>query len=170
MECNRKNVFELADKFWSGESSMEEEAALSKFISSDECPEELEGLAAYFAVLEEDGSLELGSDFDDQIMAEIDKKKKPVFSLNPNWKFYAAAAVIALVFGFYFFGQGGEDSPLAEETPVSTEYTQQEIDEAFEQTKSAMLLISNKINQGRQHTVHIRKMDSATMLFKGSEK
>ena len=101
-----KYINQLLDRYWKGETSLEEEEILRAFFSQDELPAELKPYQALFSYEMGEAKQEaLGDDFDQKMMAMIEDEytKKPnkakVVSLTERLKpLFKAAAVVAIVF------------------------------------------------------------------------
>ena len=100
-----KYINQLLDRYWKGETSLEEEEILRAFFSQDELPAELKPYQALFSYEMGEAKQEaLGDDFDQKMMAMIEDEytKKPnkakVISLTERLKpLFKAAAVVAIV-------------------------------------------------------------------------
>ena len=155
MAWNEENLRNLVERFWEGETSVQEEEMLRKQLQSEELPEEFEGVAAYFESLQDPA--ELGDEFDHQFLSSIEEKTK-VRAINPRRWLSVAAVAIALCSGYWFFQQ--EDQPLASE-----EYTQEEIDLAWKQTQVALKKIGVELNEAQEKTMKIKKFNEAKMAI-----
>ena len=99
-----KYINQLLDRYWKGETSLEEEEILRAFFSQDELPAELKPYQALFSYEMGEAKQEaLGDDFDQKMMAMIEDEytKKPnkakVVSLTERLKpLFKAAAVVAI--------------------------------------------------------------------------
>ena len=84
-----KYINQLLDRYWKGETSLEEEEILRAFFSQDELPAELKPYQALFSYEMGEAKQEaLGDDFDQKMMAMIEERLKPLFK---------AAAVVAII-------------------------------------------------------------------------
>ena len=100
-----KYINQLLDRYWKGETSLEEEEILRAFFSQDELPAELKPYKALFSYEMGEAKHEtLGDDFDQKMMAMIEDEytKKPnktkVVSLTERLKpLFKAAAVVAII-------------------------------------------------------------------------
>lgn len=100
-----KYINQLLDRYWKGETSLEEEEILRAFFSQDELPAELKPYQALFSYEMGEAKQEaLGDDFDQKMMAMIEDEytKKPnkakVISLIERLKpLFKAAAVVAII-------------------------------------------------------------------------
>ncbi|MEO9802589.1 MAG: hypothetical protein ABJF04_05040 [Reichenbachiella sp.] len=139
-----KQIKQLAEKYWKADTTVEEEIELKKqMISSDDLstdPQEVE----YFKALEQFSSIKLSDDFDDQFFAKINDEL-PVKKLFEK-KWLQLAASVLLVIGVV----GGMGFHSYKEKQLAR---QQEAREAFEIAKSALFMVSEKMNRGSQYTL-----------------
>ena len=99
-----KYINQLLDRYWKGETSLEEEEILRAFFSQDELPAELKPYQALFSYEMGEAKQEtLGDDFDQKMMAMIENEytkepnKAKVVSLTERLKpLFKAAAVVAI--------------------------------------------------------------------------
>ena len=100
-----KYINQLLDRYWKGETSLEEEEILRAFFSQDELPAELKPYQALFSYEMGEAKQEtLGDDFDQKMMAKIEDEytkepnKAKVVSLTERLKpLFKAAAVVAII-------------------------------------------------------------------------
>ena len=100
-----KYINQLLDRYWKGETSLEEEEILRAFFSQDELPAELRPYQALFSYEMGEAKQEtLGDDFDQKMMAMIEDEytkepnKAKVVSLTERLKpLFKAAAVAATI-------------------------------------------------------------------------
>ena len=99
-----KYINQLLDRYWKGETSLEEEEILRAFFSQDKLPAELKPYQALFSYEMGEAKQEcLGDDFDQKMMAMIEEEytkepnKAKVVSLTERLKpLFKAAAVVAI--------------------------------------------------------------------------
>lgn len=99
-----KYINQLLDRYWKGETSLEEEEILRAFFSQGELPAELKPYQALFSYEMGEAKQEnLGDDFDQKMMAMIEDEytkepnKAKVVSLTERLKpLFKAAAVVAI--------------------------------------------------------------------------
>lgn len=99
-----KYINQLLDRYWKGETSLEEEEILRTFFSQEELPAELQSYKPLFAYeLNEAKEEKLGDDFDQKVMAIIENEysqkpnKAKVVSLAERLKpLFKAAAIVAI--------------------------------------------------------------------------
>lgn len=100
-----KYINQLLDRYWKGETSLEEEEILRAFFSQDELPAELKPYQALFSYEMGEAKQEtLGDDFDQKMMAMIEDEytkepnKAKAVSLTERLKpLFKAAAVVAII-------------------------------------------------------------------------
>lgn len=143
-----KQIKQLSEKYWQADTTIEEEAALRKNITSSDDPMDPQEVE-YFKTLEQFSSAKLNDDFDDRFFAMVEKKTIPLY--QKSW--FQMAATILLVIGMAGGFQLHKERQLAR---------QHEAREAFEIAKSALFMVSEKMNQGNQYTVNgLVKFDDA---------
>lgn len=158
MGLNHHNIHEMLEKFWAGETSLAEEQALKEFFAYNTPPEGSEEMAAYFALINEQP--EVSSEFDKKIMAHIEKDETPVIRMRTFWRATAAAASVALLASIFIFS----DNQPQEITQVDPA-----VQEAFEQTKSALFMVSTQLNEGKDYASKLVKFHDAQATIKTTE-
>jgi len=157
MGLNHHNIHEMLEKFWAGETSLADEQALKEFFAYNTPPEGSEEMAAYFALINDQP--EVSESFDEKILAHIEESQTRVFNMRTFWRVTAAVASIFLVASIFIFT---DNQP--------TEITQSpEVKEAFEQTKSALFMISTQLNEGQDHASKLVKFHDAQAIIKTTE-
>ena len=68
-----KYIEQLLEKYWDCQTSIEEEQILKYFFRQKEIPAHLLQYKAVLACLEKEQDLKLGDDFDERILAEIER-------------------------------------------------------------------------------------------------
>lgn len=140
-----KQIKQLADKYWKADTTVEEEYELKKQITSSNDPALDPQEVEYFKTLNQFSSLKLDDDFDERFFSKIESKNSSRNIFEQKW-FQLAASVLLVVgtiggLGFHSY----KEKQLAR---------QQEAREAFEIAKSALFMVSEKMNKGSQHTLN----------------
>ncbi|MDR0938088.1 MAG: hypothetical protein LBN29_01865 [Mediterranea sp.] len=100
MDYKDKDIERLLERYWQGETSIEEESALRQLFASGEVPGRLSRYKEWFAYQQEQRETCLGDDFDARILAEVEASAVKVrkvtlpHRLTPLFK---AAAVVAII-------------------------------------------------------------------------
>jgi len=120
------NIAELQEKFWNGETSLEEEKLLKSHFAEGESND---GIDVYFQYLSTEKALNYAP-----------KKQVKVVRMNTTRRVMAiAASLIVLVSGYFFIQQNHtQDNVYYAQTP----------EEALEITKNALSVINNNVNKG----------------------
>lgn len=136
-----KQIKQLSEKYWKADTTLEEEQELRKNIISSNDPMDPQEVE-YFKTLEQFSSTKLSDDFDDIFFSKIETKKKTLKLHEHSWFQWAAAAVLMI-------GMAGGIHSYKERQLAR----QQEARAAFEVAKSALFMVSEKMNEGNQYTV-----------------
>ncbi len=162
------HIEHLLEKYWACETSLEEEEEIKKFFQQGNIPEHLQAHKPLFKYLDQEGSEEvLDAHFDHTILEVIaeDKQGKQVYVktwYQPYMK--VAAVVLVLVVASFaltrFLNQ--------QEEPILVADTYDSPEDAFEETKRALLLISKSIGKGRTQTQKIATFSQAEEKIKNN--
>ena len=135
------NIEKLLEKYENGETSIKEEQQLKSYFSQETVPPHLEmykPLFAYFLQNEQE-----------QFTKDVPLKSK--FSFNYKW--ISVAAVAVLMFGFYF------KSTIF---PENNNYSDEEVELAYNQMKNSLKLISKQFNKGTTSLAYLGEVDKGT--------
>lgn len=146
MKVDLNNLRHLLNKYYSGETSIEEENALRYFFLNEPYPDEFEADSLIFSINQPDSK----SDDIDTINEAINRaiftgvreksSRKNFRIMNFKWASAIAASVLLLLSLGWFFASKNETKTLTDtyNDPVI----------AYEQTKKILLMISGGINKG----------------------
>lgn len=157
-----KNILE---KYWEGESSLKEEQALRQFFNQEEVPDDLKQFQPLFQYFEQEQTAILNGDFDERLSERLQQESTPttkVRSLNTYIKRIAAIAaiMIGVVFFFNYWNTWQENKVFAE-------HEKQEAKAAYEDAKTALLLLSKKLNKGTSKAEKgVRKVQKTTKVLR----
>ncbi|MEM1119841.1 MAG: hypothetical protein AAGJ18_05295 [Bacteroidota bacterium] len=148
MKANQQS--EVAQKYWKGESSAAEETMLLKSDLSELTEEEKE----HFAMIQQFQKQSLDADFEKGLLEKIEVKPAKIRRLNPSFLLKIAAAIALLLSVYWIY----EPAAILEETNEIAAIEDPE--EAYEVTKQALLLISEKLNKANTVNVGIDKFET----------
>jgi hypothetical protein len=141
---NEEEMKRLIGKFYSGESTEEEERALRSFFIENNAPPGYEAEKEIFSFLMDAGEVpEPSSGFEARIIKAVDSSDKKELSLRVRRIMVPLAGIAAgllILAGSYFFFTNRIES---EDT-----YTDPEI--AYAETMKILLNVSSQINKGKQ--------------------
>ena len=148
MELNKLN--HLIEKYFEGETSLAEESHLEAIFNSKELPPELEVYREFFQDKAELKAETLPVDFSAQVVQQIQKENAVIIKKN-SLKSYLIriAALFFLAASAWFLYQQTENSTLYASSMKDTEASPEE---AYQEAKDALLLVSQKLFKGKQIT------------------
>lgn len=161
---NTKRIRLLLDKYYNGDTTLNEEEELRKyFIDNPVIPEEFRAEKDQFIMFDRAKNRDIPfDDFEKKLENLIDNQKVryPVFRTNRLWiQIAGIAASILIVFSVYnsfkYFINKSEDKGTIED-PVM----------AYEETKKTLYFISEKLNHGTKELTNISKLNNASQMLK----
>ncbi|MGB3586020.1 MAG: hypothetical protein WBA23_05750 [Tunicatimonas sp.] len=160
-------IRELVEKYWEGETSLEEEAQLQRYFQEEEAPADLKKEAALFRYYQSNTqSRTLDERFDEQLTQRIERKQAKQRWLTFRPALQVAAAIVFIIFAAILFKKEWEN-PTTENSIVATvEDTYEDPRLAYEQTKEALLLVSSLMNEGTQHMQELETFSEAQETVK----
>jgi hypothetical protein len=165
---NTTNINQLIEKYFEGDTSLAEEAILREYFSKGSVSEELKPYEDIFRYMEEARAGAIRSDdFDQKTMHRI--KRNGVFSNGRIQLFAAVAATIAFVIVgvFLFYPQS---SPEFDKQLIVKKYSTKDPETAYKQTREALDLVSEKLNDGMKQMKEISVFyEYQTKLFNKSK-
>ena len=141
-------IEKLLHKYWQGESSQEEEKQLRELLAREDLPEEYRQYREMFAFYETEGQKKRQNK--QGIFSFIEKSNRRIWQIGVS----IAAAIVML---FYL----NLDGPK----PSEPQYTDREVELAYEETKKALMLMSQKMNGSKKHTRKIHKVRALTDIL-----
>lgn len=144
MEYNQLHINSLVELYWKGETSLEEEQILREVCqTSTEFKKEFPDLSIY---LESQNEL-LDVKVPSRLQADILKQTtKPKSTAKPILWFSGIAATLALLIWILPAQQ-------------NQGYTDQEVQQAYNETKNALFLLSNKMDEGNNYALKLSEFD-----------
>ncbi|MEZ4950118.1 MAG: hypothetical protein R2784_12120 [Saprospiraceae bacterium] len=149
MESNK--ITALLEKYFEGQTSLEEEKQLRDFFSKENVPENLLPLprtVQLFFEVEREASL--SKDFDEKILEEIQKSEMNLGIRRMNFTWFRLAMLAIAIGGLFLvknFNTKSQDNTID-----WSKYEAQTPEEAYEETIKALALVSKKLNAGEKET------------------
>jgi hypothetical protein len=141
----------LLHKYLEGKTSESEEATLRQELAGTNVPAEFKPMSELFAFYDaENAGKTLGQDFDLQVLAKVEKSQNPA-RIGLLWKMSGIAATLLLAVSLTYMAFNQET------TPVLSEATYTDPREAFEETKKALMMLSDRFGEG---TRHVEKLET----------
>lgn len=158
-----KIINNLLEKYWEGESSLQEEESLKQYFNNGNVAPELEQYKSLFQFFKEEQDVMISDDFEKRFLVAIENEQKviPAKVRKLSWMttIRSIAAVGILLMGAVFVFQNLE-KPKAD---VWAKYEVEDEQAAIEATKAALALLSGKMKKGsKKATKGFSEMKSVT--------
>jgi hypothetical protein len=174
-----KKIKALLEKYWSCDTSLEEEQLLKDYFLSKETDENFSDSAILFQyydqekkkqaedILSDKEILDLvqKSESDRVTIKETDKKDRHYLPWYGTMSKIAAVLVVGLIVTFFVYRDQIKEDTVA--TILQTD-TYEDTQKAYEETMKALALISKQLNAGRQQTMKFAKFSEAEEVIKES--
>ncbi|SRR5690606_13686840 len=152
----------LLEKYWNGETSLEEERLLHEYFSRSGVPESMKETAALFTYFRQQRSAELADrKFESRIIEKLDRPVKRLNTFFYN-SMRIAAGVAVLVLAVWLVRL-----ELRETSPADDTYSDPE--RAFQETKKALLMISRSFSTAEEQARKINLFNEAQEELKKPE-
>lgn len=131
------------DRYFSGESTLEEEAGLRKYFSQDECAEELLPYQQLFVYYKQAQQEVASADFNQRLA------HPPQQGLRIRWQRWSIAATIALLLGLaaWVWQSNNEVKPIAQSSIDWSKYELKDPVQALQVAHSALKRTSEALHQ-----------------------
>jgi len=158
-----EKVRKMLERFYLGETSLEEEKWLQDYFSSSTVPEELFPDKELFQTLgTSNGTITVPGDLNKKILDRLDReehkelraKRISLFSLS------GLAAGLLVLIAVYLFFLRTEDSTLLATNQWSDTYEDPVL--AYEEAKRTLAFVSSKLHNGTSELRHVQQVSKAT--------
>lgn len=159
-----KKAKALRKKYWEGNTSQREEEALKKL--ADKRPSQLDTDEEYFSFLNKKAAeYPLNNEFDNEILRLIVAKKEKSKPKNIAIKYWYIAASLTLIISVSIIFKSGifNENNAVQVVQVDTF---EDPEKAFEETKKALLFLSEKLNQSSEYATQFSKFEQSQETLK----
>ncbi len=143
MKYNRLHIKKLANLYWAGEASPEQEGELAHLCGDAHFCDDFPELAFYLQSLEGHQEIEVPKNLTKSILNQTTQKPG---TLKPLLWFSGIAATLALIIWILPAQQNHQ-------------YTDEEVQKAYQETKNALFLISNKMEEGNHYALKLGEFE-----------
>jgi len=151
-------IRELLDKYWEGDTSLEEEQELKSYFASSQVSDEFAPFTPLFLFFEEEKRIEMESPV---AHPPVEKKGGNIISIK--WLINIAASVAVVVAMFFIVRNFSPQQP----DQYAFEDTYESPEEAYAEVKKALLYVSSKMNKGVSTAAHsLEKMEPLDEIIK----
>ncbi len=162
-----KKLEELVKKYWDCETSLEEEQQLREYFRESDIPEMWRETATLFRYFDEQKSKTVEPQFDETVVNRIKEMPRKREGRVVKWvtaSLRIAAGVAVLLAAVYFVRQ-----ELREDQAIAAEDTFEDPQQAFEETKKALLMISKGFGRAEQQAKKINMFNEAQEKIQTTE-
>ena len=156
-----KQIKALLDKYWEGESSLQEEQQLREYFAQEVIDEEFRAFKPMFQFFKQEQDAYLNGDFEERLSQKLKEHKEETPKQAKVIRFLARAAAVAAIFLAVIFAYSTWDSNSATQVSELNEKEKAEALLAYQEAKAALLLVSKKLKKGtgkaEQGIVQVRK-------------
>lgn len=158
-----EKVRKMLERFYQGETTLEEERWLQNYLSSTSVSEEFLADRELFNVFEStDESIPVPRDLNSKIIETIDReecrqlksRRISIYSLSG-----LAAGLLALIAVYVFFLRTDSPAIIAQQEVIDT---YEDPMDAYEEAKKTLAFVSNKLNAGTSEIKHIQQVSKST--------
>lgn len=167
-----KNINVLLEKYWEGETTLEEERWLREYFGGETVEQEHEVFRDLFLLQESESEMALGDDFDAAVLEAIGEgggvrppiAAKVVSLRGRSWMKWGrmVAAVLMIGMGIFWIIQKNQSIQNQEAAFLivnGEKYYPASEEEAYELTKQALLLVSSKMKESKKGIDEMRKLE-----------
>ena len=153
---DQSRINNIIDKYWLGETTLEEEAILRAYFNGDAIEAKDLPFKAYFDFLRSEQSIQLDKEI--SIPEETAKPSAKIIKLRPMRRWFGVAASIFVVIGFFWILNLQDNKGTQMDTYENPEL-------ALEQAKEALFFLSNKMDKGAKSTTEQIKQLEKLSIF-----
>jgi hypothetical protein len=156
----------LLEKYFDGETSLEEEAQLRAYFKGEAVDDELRVYQPLFQHFVQEQGVALSNDFDDKLLQKLGANEAKVVQMR-NWpkqllRIAAVGAVLLIAMVAIWKPQ-----PPAQQASIDwSKYEITDERQAYEETLKALRLVSSKLKKGTEKATHeVEKMEKVGKYF-----
>jgi len=153
----------LLEKYWNCETTLEEESLLQEYLSRSDIPEDLKEFAALFQYYKSQREIRVSEGFEDRVLNEIESKEKKGNRRYLHLYYKVAAAVILILFVVTIHQRF---IAVRDKATVLVQDTFDDPEKALEETKKALLLISEKWSKGKDNIARLSEFNKAEKIIR----
>ena len=148
----------LVERYWEGETSLEEEAELRQALNGAEVPEYLHAEAAMMGLWKQEGEVALSAEADERMRSISRAPRSRWLRMDSMWLRIAATVVIAV--GLFFWNREATEPRSAIDHLVAMDH-ESSPEATYEEVRHALLFISSKFRQGAEPMQNLEELNHA---------
>ncbi len=147
----------MLEKYWNCETSLEEEKELKEFFQQPDVPTHMQETAALFRFFEKERSRTVQENFERDVTKRLQKRPAGrMITMNFQGIARIAAGIVVVVVATYFIRQ-----EIRKQYPKEMQDTYTDPQMAFEETKKALMLISNSFGKAKKEAEKVNLLNEA---------
>ena len=154
---NWQEIEKLLDRYFEGETTLEEENLLREFFSVNEIPEKYHGMAAYFRFMQSEARRCLDTTgFDQNIIPGLSltgKEPAKILKFRQQWHYWATGIAVSIMIMVAVFLKFDPFSSRIEDTFHDPQV-------AYQEAKKILLFVADKINYGTSHLEPVSRFET----------
>ena len=153
-----KNLEQLLEKYWNCETTLEEEQQLRTFFQNGSIPDAMKDTTTLFRFFEAEKNKTLQENFEKTVTKELRQRQGGKIISMVSFANIAriAAGVLVMVVATYFIRQ-----EVRKSYPQELQDTYSDPKMALEETKKALMMISNSFNKAQRDAGKIKAFNEA---------
>ncbi len=156
----------LIEKYFEGETSLEEEAMLRDYFNNGEVEEELSAYQPLFQYIANEQAQALSDDFEEQLFQRLEIAPKIVQMRQWPRQVMRIAAVAAVLVVAMLFLQKTNTTQAQQAAVDWSKYEITDEQQAYDETVKALKLLSSKLNKGtKKAEQEMEKMEKVGKYF-----
>ncbi len=161
-----QEIIKLLDKYFDGESSLQEETQLREYFNGQEVHESLRSYQPLFGFFQQEREQKLDELFEARLLQQLQETEQPRLRIRrlSLWVTRAAAIILLTIGGWWIYNtiQQPESEPVAQIIDWS-KYEPETPEEAYQVLKTSLKKASTELKQGAttaaQEMGKVRKMN-----------
>ncbi|MBR9921319.1 MAG: hypothetical protein GYB31_10810 [Bacteroidetes bacterium] len=143
-----QEIQSLIDRYYLGETSLEEERQLKNYFSGKEVAPELSVHQHLFSGLKQMQQDALSADFESRLLKQLQEEKPKAKVVSMRMQFLRVAAAVVLLLSLWFLIPDTQQSS----DPQAIDWSAYEVseEESLEETLAAMKILSDALNSGKK--------------------
>lgn len=139
----------LIEKYFEGETSLEEEARLRAYFNGEEVSEDLKVYQPLFEHFTNEQSQELSADFDKKLFQNLENQDGKIVQMRAWPKYLLRIAAVGAVLLAAMIYLSNPTAPAQQTAAIDwSKYEVTDEKVAYEETVKALKLLSSKLNKG----------------------
>jgi hypothetical protein len=162
---NLKNIEELLEKYYNGETTLEEERKLHWYFQTHDVPMHLKPDAEIFRYHYRQTREEVSPGLSERLAKLIDEqnRKSKYFLPVRTIRLISAVAASVLILLALWIGVGRNIMQQKQVARYTDTFDDPQL--AYLETKKALILVSEKLNAGTEHLQHLKKYNQSIRML-----